>query len=100
MEHAAFIRQSGAALNHDAQSISLQPMERPLQLGQAISRHLESGDAGKAPSQMAHPALQPITAVIGHTGRHQFHQAGPVIADDSHHEAFNHGFRLGIGTAR
>ena len=55
-----------------------------------IGRDLDPENAGELATQTAHPALQPVAAMVGHPGRHHFHQTGAIRPDHRHHKRRKH----------
>jgi hypothetical protein len=62
-----------AGMDNHPQTLDLQSLQRALQVIRPVGGRLHPDDSGKLPSKMAHPALQPVAAPIGHAGGDQLH---------------------------
>jgi hypothetical protein len=73
-------RRTHAALGmHDnPQPVHFEGTQRVHQFITPRLRHLDAQNAGELPAQPAHPAFQPVAAVVSDTRRHHLHQTGPV----------------------
>jgi hypothetical protein len=47
---------------------------------------MHAQNPGELAAQAAHPALQPVAAVLGYKLGNRFHKAGAVLANDGHNE--------------
>jgi hypothetical protein len=59
--------------------------------------HLDAENPGELSAQMAHPALEPVAAMVGDTGGHHFHQTGTIGPDDGHDKNREHAASLESG---
>ena len=69
-------------------------LQSGFQSGLILLGNVNPQDACELSAQAAHPAFQPVAAVLGHQAGHGFDQARAVLANHCHYEGDMHGAHL------